>query len=89
MEISVPPRTRPRRMHRSTHGTLLRHPELRHEYCGCSDDTSDTRLLLSKDADFDRVDGVRAARDAILIGGETLRLDNPRLLVNSARRRAE
>src|SRR5579875_3479266 len=55
---------------------------------GYIDDTSPERLLLSNDADFDRVDEVRAGCDAILIGAVTLRRDNPRLLVNSAARRA-
>lgn len=55
---------------------------------GFIDDTSDDRLLLSNPADFDAVDQVRAESDAILIGAETLRRDNPRLLVNSAARRA-
>src|SRR5579875_2426942 len=55
---------------------------------GYIDDTSPKRLLLSNDADFDRVDEVRAGCDAILIGAVTLRRDNPRLLVNSAARRA-
>jgi riboflavin-specific deaminase-like protein len=55
---------------------------------GFIDDTTSERLLLSNDADFDRVDGERAKCDAILIGAETLRRDNPRLLVNSADRRA-
>ena len=47
------------------------------------------RLLLSNDADFDRVDAVRASCDAILVGTGTLRADNPRLLVKSERRRAD
>jgi 5-amino-6-(5-phosphoribosylamino)uracil reductase len=55
---------------------------------GYIDDSSDDRLLLSNAEDFDRVDAVRAACDAILIGASTLRRDNPRLLVNSAARRA-
>jgi 5-amino-6-(5-phosphoribosylamino)uracil reductase len=46
-----------------------------------------SRLLLSNDADFDRVDEVRASADAILIGAETVRVDNPRLLVRSQARR--
>lgn len=54
---------------------------------GYIDDASDERLRLSDAADFDRVDQVRAAADAILIGAETLRRDNPRLLVDSAERR--
>lgn len=55
---------------------------------GYLDDTGPERLLLSGPADFDRVDEVRAASDAILIGAGTLRTDNPRLLVNSPERRA-
>ncbi|WP_033258647.1 RibD family protein [Kitasatospora setae] len=55
---------------------------------GYIDDTSSQRLLLSNADDFDRVDQVRAESDAILIGGNTLRSDNPRLLVNSDDRRA-
>ncbi|MEU6403994.1 dihydrofolate reductase family protein [Streptomyces sp. NPDC046985] len=56
---------------------------------GYLDDTGPDRLLLSGPADFDRVDAVRASVDAILIGAGTLRADNPRLLVNSPRRRAD
>jgi 5-amino-6-(5-phosphoribosylamino)uracil reductase len=48
-----------------------------------------SRLLLSNDADFDRVDAVRASCDAILVGAETVRIDNPRLLVRSQTRRVE
>ncbi len=47
------------------------------------------RLALSNQADFDRVDAVRAGVDAILVGAETIRHDDPRLLVRSARRRRE
>jgi riboflavin-specific deaminase-like protein len=54
---------------------------------GYIQDASDTRLLLSNDADFDRVDAVRAGCDAILVGANTIRQDNPRLLVRSAARR--
>jgi 5-amino-6-(5-phosphoribosylamino)uracil reductase len=46
-------------------------------------------LQLSNDADFDRVDAVRAACDAILVGAATVRNDNPRLLVRSPERRDE
>jgi 5-amino-6-(5-phosphoribosylamino)uracil reductase len=47
------------------------------------------RVRFSNDADFDRVDDVRAACDAILVGAATVRHDNPRLLVKDpARRRA-
>ena len=45
------------------------------------------RLALSNEADFDRVDEVRAHCDAILVGAQTVRLDNPRLLVRSEERR--
>lgn len=55
---------------------------------GYLDDTGPERLLLSSPADFDRVDAVRASVDAILVGAGTIRADNPRLLVNSADRRA-
>jgi|HigsolmetaAR206D_1030411.scaffolds.fasta_scaffold01188_4 5-amino-6-(5-phosphoribosylamino)uracil reductase len=55
---------------------------------GYLDDATDQRLLLSNDEDFDRVDAVRASCDAILVGANTVRLDNPRLLVRSRRRRA-
>src|SRR6201982_2304155 len=48
-----------------------------------------SRLLLSNDADFDRVDSVRASCDAILVGATTVRNDNPRLLVRSQTRREE
>jgi 5-amino-6-(5-phosphoribosylamino)uracil reductase len=41
------------------------------------------RLALSNEADFERVDAVRASSDAILIGAATVRNDNPRLLVRS------
>jgi 5-amino-6-(5-phosphoribosylamino)uracil reductase len=56
---------------------------------GYLDDAGPDRLLLSNDADFDRVDEVRATCDAILVGASTIRADNPRLLVRSAARRAE
>ncbi|MGD0684403.1 MAG: dihydrofolate reductase family protein [Streptosporangiaceae bacterium] len=55
---------------------------------GYIDDATSERLLLSNDADFDRVDEVRASADAILVGAGTIRRDNPRLLVRSAARRA-
>ena len=50
---------------------------------------TEKRLLLSNDADFDRVDAVRAASDAILVGAATVRKDNPRLLVRTQARRDE
>src|SRR3954452_11287918 len=45
------------------------------------------RLALSNEADFDRVDEVRASCDAIMVGAATVRTDNPRLLVRSQERR--
>lgn len=48
-----------------------------------------SRLLLSNEADFERVDAVRASSDAILIGASTVRNDNPRLLVRSSSSRAD
>jgi 5-amino-6-(5-phosphoribosylamino)uracil reductase len=62
--------------------------------CGISMDgylagASTDRLLLSNDADFDRVDAVRAGCDAILVGAATIRNDDPRLLVRNQCRRDE
>ena len=62
--------------------------------CGMSIDgylgaATPRRLELSNDADFDRVDAVRASCDAILVGAATVRNDNPRLLVRSMTRREE
>jgi 5-amino-6-(5-phosphoribosylamino)uracil reductase len=62
--------------------------------CGMSidgylDSADDERLLLSNDADFDRVDAVRASCDAILVGAGTVRQDDPRLLVRSDERRRQ
>jgi len=53
---------------------------------GFLDDAGDERLLLSNDADFDRVDEVRAGADAILVGAATVRHDDPRLQVRAADR---
>jgi 5-amino-6-(5-phosphoribosylamino)uracil reductase len=62
--------------------------------CGMSldgylDDAGSKRLLLSNDADFDRVDEVRSSCDAILVGAGTIRSDDPRLMVRSPIRRKE
>jgi 5-amino-6-(5-phosphoribosylamino)uracil reductase len=54
---------------------------------GYIDDNTDQRLLLSNDDDFDRVDDARSGVDAILVGANTVRRDNPRLLVRSQARR--
>lgn len=48
-----------------------------------------SRLLLSNEADLNRVDAVRASCDAILVGATTVRNDNPRLVVRSQARRDE
>jgi riboflavin biosynthesis pyrimidine reductase/pyrimidine deaminase RibD-like protein len=55
---------------------------------GYLDDTTDERLVLSNAADLDRVDAERAGVDAILVGANTIRRDNPRLSVRSPARRA-
>jgi 5-amino-6-(5-phosphoribosylamino)uracil reductase len=57
--------------------------------CGISldgylDAATQERLVLSNPADLERVDQVRAACDAILVGAATVRNDNPRLVVRSA-----
>jgi 5-amino-6-(5-phosphoribosylamino)uracil reductase len=56
---------------------------------GYLDDASDRRLVLSNDADLDRVDAERARCDALLVGAATVRNDNPRLVVRSRQRTAE
>ena len=56
---------------------------------GYLDDASDRRLILSNEADFDRVDEERAGCDAILVGAATVRNDNPRLVVRSSSRVAD
>ena len=55
---------------------------------GYLDDASPERLILSGPADLDRVDEVRAGCDAILVGAQTVRSDNPRLLIRDPRRSA-
>ncbi len=62
--------------------------------CGMSIDgylgsAAPRRLELSNEADFDRVDEVRASCDAIMVGAATVRIDNPRLLVRSQSRRQQ
>lgn len=54
---------------------------------GFLDDASQQRLVLSNDEDLDRVDEVRAGVDAILVGANTVRTDNPRLLIRDEKRR--
>jgi 5-amino-6-(5-phosphoribosylamino)uracil reductase len=56
---------------------------------GYLDDATDQRLILSNEADFDRVDEVRAGCDAILVGAATVRNDNPRLVIRSGPRVAD
>lgn len=53
---------------------------------GYIDDSTPERLRLSTPADFDRVDSVRATCDAILVGAETIRRDDPKLLIRSESR---
>jgi len=56
---------------------------------GYIDGATESRLLLSNDVDFDRVDQVRAGVDAILVGATTVRNDNPRLLIRDPDRRRD
>lgn len=55
---------------------------------GCLDAPGPQRLVLSGDADLDRVDAERSGCDAIMVGAGTIRRDNPRLLIRSPARRA-
>jgi 5-amino-6-(5-phosphoribosylamino)uracil reductase len=56
---------------------------------GYLDDASATRLVLSDAADWDQVDELRARSDAIMVGAQTIRRDNPKLLVKSEDRRRQ
>jgi riboflavin biosynthesis pyrimidine reductase len=47
-------------------------------------DDSSQRLVLSSPEDFDAVYRLRAESDAILVGGETVRVDNPSLATRHA-----
>lgn len=55
---------------------------------GCLDAPGPRRLVLSGEADLDRIDEERAHADAIMVGAATIRRDDPRLLVRSPERRA-
>jgi 5-amino-6-(5-phosphoribosylamino)uracil reductase len=55
---------------------------------GCLDAPGPQRLVLSGEADLDRVDEERAHADAIMVGAATIRRDDPRLLIRSPARRA-
>lgn len=50
---------------------------------GYMDDTSPVRLVLSDEADWKEVHALRAKCDAILIGAQTVRRDNPSLVLRS------
>jgi riboflavin-specific deaminase-like protein len=56
---------------------------------GYIDDAAAARLLLSDEADLDQVDEIRARSDAIMVGAQTIRTDDPRLTVKSAARRQD
>ena len=55
---------------------------------GRIDDTSPDRLVLSGPADLARVDELRASCDAIVVGANTIRRDDPRLLIRDPQLRA-
>jgi 5-amino-6-(5-phosphoribosylamino)uracil reductase len=52
---------------------------------GCIDDISKNRLILSSREDFEEVDLLRSEQDAILVGAQTLRNDNPSLSIKNKR----
>jgi 5-amino-6-(5-phosphoribosylamino)uracil reductase len=56
---------------------------------GYIDDASPAALALSDAADLDQVDEIRARSDAIMVGAQTIRADDPRLAVKSAARRQD
>jgi 5-amino-6-(5-phosphoribosylamino)uracil reductase len=51
---------------------------------GFTADDSGSRLMLSSPEDFDAVYRLRAESDAILVGGQTVRVDNPSLATRHA-----
>ena len=51
---------------------------------GFLDDNSPRRLIISTPEDWAEVYRLRAAHDAILVGAETLRRDDPSLLAPAA-----
>ncbi len=55
---------------------------------GRIDDTGPDRLVLSGPADLARVDELRASSDAIVVGANTIRRDDPRLLIRDPQLRA-
>lgn len=55
---------------------------------GFLDDNSPRRLIISTPEDWAEVYRLRAAHDAILVGAETLRRDDPSLLVRDEEVRA-
>jgi len=55
---------------------------------GYADDRTPDRLILSTAADWREVMGLRAWADAVLVGAETVRRDNPSLTVRDAALRA-
>ncbi len=56
---------------------------------GYLNDTSPERLILSNTEDFALVDQLRSECDAILVGAETIRADNPSLRIKSEQFRQE
>ena len=56
---------------------------------GYLDDDSEKRLLLSNEADFDLVDQLRSTCDAVLVGANTIRKDNPALKIKNTQYQEE
>lgn len=56
---------------------------------GCMDDSSPRRLVISNAPDWAEVHRLRAACDAILVGAETLRRDDPALVIRDDALRRE
>lgn len=56
---------------------------------GYLDDGSPERLVLSNPSDWEEVHALRAACDAIMVGAETIRKDNPALVIRSEELRAQ
>jgi 5-amino-6-(5-phosphoribosylamino)uracil reductase len=53
---------------------------------GYIDDASDKRLRISNEKDFERVDNLRESCNGIIVGANTIRKDNPKLLSKSGKK---
>lgn len=72
---------------------MLNRPYVTLNIAMTADGKTDTRdrkgAIISSDDDMERVDRLRAQSDAVMVGGNTILLDDPRLTIKSADLQAE